>query len=143
MGAPLEKAAHDALAFFQRAVELNPNECPMGYGLALAYAQRGKRQWRKLSARCALILSIRRLYSAILATLGTCWGRSKPQSRHCEPVSGAPNFRPAFVFLAAASAQAGRIDEARAAAAEVMRIDPGFSLSTRLARAPYIDRKRR
>ena len=67
--------------------------------------------------------------------LGGERGRSRRPLRTC--VRRAPNFRPAFVFLAAASARAGRMDEARAAADEVSwRIDPAFSLSTWLARAP-------
>ena len=41
-----------------------------------------------------------------------------------------PDYVPAHVALAAAYASAGRVGEARSQAAEVMRIDPQFSLET-------------
>jgi adenylate cyclase len=40
-----------------------------------------------------------------------------------------PGYRPVFVWLAAAAAQLGRVDEARAAAAEVLRLQPDFTVS--------------
>jgi adenylate cyclase len=40
-----------------------------------------------------------------------------------------PGYRPVFVWLAAAAAQSGRDKEARAAAAEVLRLQPDFTIS--------------
>ena len=137
-----KKQPHDALASFRRAVELNPNECPFGYGLALTYARRGE----EAVAETERAMRLDPFHSpALFSHLGHArylLGQSEAAVealRTC--VRRAPNFRPAFVFLAAASARAGRMDEARAAADEVMRIDPAFSLSTWLARAPYVDRR--
>jgi hypothetical protein len=39
-----------------------------------------------------------------------------------------PNYLPAHYWLAACNVEQGRVDKARAEAAEVLRINPGFSL---------------
>jgi tetratricopeptide (TPR) repeat protein len=50
-----------------------------------------------------------------------------------------PNLLHAQLFLASAYSEAGREEEARAAAAEVLRISPNFSLEVMKQRAPNID----
>jgi adenylate cyclase len=48
-----------------------------------------------------------------------------------------PDYLPAHVFLAATYVLAGRQEQARAEAAEVMRIDPQFSLECYAKMIPY------
>jgi adenylate cyclase len=49
-------------------------------------------------------------------------------------------YRPVFVWLAAAAAQLGRDDEARAAAAEVLRLQPEFTITNWLQLLRLSDR---
>jgi adenylate cyclase len=46
-----------------------------------------------------------------------------------EAIHRAPNFRPPHLFLAATLSRLGRTEEARAEAAHVLRLDPGFTIS--------------
>jgi tetratricopeptide (TPR) repeat protein len=50
-----------------------------------------------------------------------------------------PNILPVHLLLTTAYSEAGREEEARAAAAEVLRISPNFSLEVMKQRAPYKD----
>jgi tetratricopeptide (TPR) repeat protein len=50
-----------------------------------------------------------------------------------------PNWLPVHLFLAGVYSEAGREGEARAAAAEVLRISPKFSLEVMKQRAPNTD----
>ena len=54
-------------------------------------------------------------------------------------ISRAPNILHAQLFLALAASEAGREEEARAAAAEVLRINPKFSLEVHRQRATIRD----
>ena len=51
-----------------------------------------------------------------------------------ECASRAPNFRVAHVYLAATHAQLGNIEQAAAEAAEVLRIDPKYTIEGTQAR---------
>ena len=55
-----------------------------------------------------------------------------------EFVSQAPNFRPGRAWLAATYAQLGRLEEARAEAAEVLRIYPGWTSSSIFRKGGYL-----
>jgi tetratricopeptide (TPR) repeat protein len=59
--------------------------------------------------------------------IGVNQGDALQSLRDC--VSLAPNYRPGHVFLAATYAQLGRLDEAKAEAAEVLRIDPDYKIA--------------
>jgi tetratricopeptide (TPR) repeat protein len=48
---------------------------------------------------------------------------------------------PAYRLLAATYAQLGRLKEARLAAAELLKINPDFSIGRYSARAPYLDKR--
>jgi adenylate cyclase len=118
----------DALAAYKRAVELNPNAVPFGLGVVLVCAGRSgdavaalERAMRLdpfhppvLSAHLGHALYMLGQYEAALGPLRAC-------------VAGAPDLRPAHVWLAAAAAQLGRATEARAAARELLRLEPGFT----------------
>ena len=54
------------------------------------------------------------------------YSQALPQLREC--TSRAPNLRRGHVWLAANLAQLGRLDEARAEAAEVLRIEPKYTI---------------
>jgi adenylate cyclase len=54
-------------------------------------------------------------------------------------ISRTPNVLPAQLILALAASEAGQEEEARAAAAEVLRINPKFSLAVWRQRVPYTD----
>ena len=57
-----------------------------------------------------------------------------------ECVSRAPDLRSGHLWLAVTYAQLGRLDDARAEAAEVLRIDPGCSIQGKMARI-YVFRR--
>ena len=71
-----------------------------------------------VAANYGFVLNTRERYMEALHPLRDC-------------VARAPNFRPGRVFLAAAYAQLGRLDEAKAEAAEVLRIDPDYKIGGR------------
>ena len=50
-----------------------------------------------------------------------------------------PNFWPAHIYLAASYVEMGQVEKARAEAAEVLKINPKFSLQYRKTRLPYKD----
>jgi adenylate cyclase len=54
------------------------------------------------------------------------YSQALPPMREC--TARAPNFRLGHVWLAATLAQLGQLDEARAEAAEVLRIDPKYTI---------------
>jgi adenylate cyclase len=47
-----------------------------------------------------------------------------------ELVSRAPNFRSGHIWLAASLAQMGLLEQAREQAAEVLRVDPSYTINT-------------
>jgi adenylate cyclase len=60
------------------------------------------------------------------------YSQALPLMREC--ASRAPNFRAAHVFLAATHAQLGNIEQAGAEAAEVLRIEPRYTIEGTQAR---------
>ena len=139
-----KKQLHDALVSFRRAVELNPNEYPFGYGHALTFAHRAEEAVTEIE-RAMRLDPFHFRSPALFSHLGHArymLGQSEAAVEALRTsVRRAPNFRPNFLWLAAASARLGRMDEARAAAAEVMRIEPEFCISTAMERVPYVDCK--
>jgi adenylate cyclase len=133
---------HDALAAFGRVLELNPNEVPYGYGDALTYAHRAEEAVEMIERAMRLDPFHPSVLFGHLGHALYMLGQDEAAAevlRTC--VRRAPHFRPGFFWLAAATARFGRIDEARLAAAEVMRIEPEFRISTFLGRTPYVDRR--
>jgi len=120
-----------AVAEFERAMALNPNftgsfgEVLLGAGDPV----------EALSGKCGWIRS-------------TCLGAWKPwgspticsgnMRRRCplsrEWATRTPNFRAPHVLLAATHAQLGNIEQARAEAAEVLRIEPKYTIEGTQAR---------
>jgi predicted Zn-dependent protease len=121
---------------------VNSNEAPHGYGNALTYAHRAEEAVAELERAMRLDPFHSPSLFSHLGHARYMLGQGEAAVEALRTsVRRAPNFRPNFLWLAAASARLGRMDEARAAAAEVMRIEPGFCVSTEMQRLPFVDGK--
>jgi adenylate cyclase len=118
-----------SVAAFEKAMALNPNFTDWRYGIALNRAGQ--------QARAAQVIETHMRYDpfyspAALGVLGLArymlkeYSQALPPLRDC--VSRAPGRREGHSWLAATLAQLGRLDEARAEAVEVLRIDPKFTI---------------
>ena len=124
-----------AIAEFERAMALNPNFTDWRFGNILLFAgdpvraiEAGQRHMRLdpfyvplAPGNLGLAHYMLRQYSQALPLLRECASR-------------APNFRAPHVFLAATYAQLGNIEQARAEAAEVLRIEPEYTIEGTQAR---------
>ncbi len=66
-------------------------------------------------------------------------GTVRTLTAYRDVVARNPDHLVACLMLAACYAETGRLEDARAAAAEVRRISPGFSLELPFHRSPYRD----
>src|SRR5262249_18003634 len=140
----LFKRQHDAaIAEFERAFALNPNFIDDRYALALTYAGQPARAIEVLDANMRLD-PLQPLFYAT-GWLGFAsymlkrYGEAVRLLREC--ASRLPNLQWPHVWLAAAYAQSGQLEEARAEAAEVLRINPGFTIESWKRLAVYKDPK--
>lgn len=125
------RGEHDAaVAALERASELNPNFVDWRFAATLALAGQ--------SARAIEIgLSYMRLdpfYQSFAAYhFGVAYYLAKDYTEACrllrEHVARTPNSRPGHGLLAASYAQLGETDLARAHAAKVLRIQPGYTIA--------------
>jgi adenylate cyclase len=122
---------HDAaIAAFERAILLNPNFTNWRFALSLVYAGEPLRAIEALASHT-------RLDPFYEPYAPSAWGlacymlkqyaEALPHLQEC--VSRAPNMRAGRVGLAATFAQLGRLDDARAQAAEVLRIEPSYTIN--------------
>jgi adenylate cyclase len=121
---------HDAaIAEFEKAMALNPNITDWRFAIALVYAGQ--------PARAIEILKTHMRLDPFHAPLAPHWlglahymlkqyAQALPPLREC--ASRAPNYRAARVWLAATYARLGQLEAARAEAAEVLRINPEFTI---------------
>ena len=124
------KRQHDAsIAAFERAIALNSNYVDWRFGAALIFAGEPRRAVDVLET----YMRLDPFYVPIGAgMLGWAYYMLKqytqalPMLRDC--VSRMPNFRSGHIFLASTYAQMGRLEEARAEAAEVLRITPEWTI---------------
>jgi adenylate cyclase len=126
------KRQHDAaIAEFERAFALNPNFIDYRYALALMYAGEPARALKVLEAIIRLdpfppsqTFGQMSMANYMLKRYGDAvhWCR--------ECISRQPMAQWPHVTLACAYAQSGQLEEARAAAAEVLRINPGFTIES-------------
>jgi adenylate cyclase len=133
------RGEHDAaIAAFERAMALNPNFMDWRFAEVLVLAGEPERA----------IAAVQRYmrFDPFYAPLAPGWlGRAHymlkqysaalAPSREC--AAQMPNVRLGNLGLAAAYAQLGRLDEARAEAAEVLRIDPKFTISRSARLLPF------
>ena len=114
---------------FEKAIALNPNFTDWRFGMTLLRAGEPARAIQVIEAH----MRHDPLYVPIAAgQLGLArymlkeYSQALPSLREC--ASRAPGMRVSHVWLAAGLAQLGRLDEAHAEAAEVLRIDPKFTI---------------
>jgi len=124
-----------AVAEFERAMALNPNFTDWRLGDVLMFAgdsaraiEAGERHMR-LDPFYAPIAP---LSLGLAHFMLRQYAQALPLMREC--ASRAPNFRAAHVFLAATHAQLGNIEQAAAEAAEVLRIEPKYTIEGTQAR---------
>jgi adenylate cyclase len=124
-----ERRHDESIAEFERVTALNPNHTDWRFATALVFAGEPARAIQVVDALIrldpfypplaphwlGLAQYMLKQYSEALLLLRECAAR-------------APNFRPVHAWLAATYAQLGRLDEARAEGAEVLRIDPDFTI---------------
>jgi adenylate cyclase len=130
----LHKGQHDAaIAEFERAFALNPNYIDHRYAQTLIYAGEPARAIEVLEAN----MRLDPFQPLLLYATGWLGQANYSLKRYGEAVrlfresaSGLPNLQWPHVMLAAAYAQSGQLEEARAEAAEVPRINPGFTIES-------------
>jgi adenylate cyclase len=132
-----------AITKLERAVTLNPNYAQgfMFLGQALAYAGRPQEAVPLLKKSMRLNPLSQKHTSMVLFRLGAAYGMMGRYEEGVSELKKALDIRPDFwaIHLALASfyIRLGREEEARAAAAEVLRIVPKFSLERFAKTAPY------
>jgi adenylate cyclase len=133
------KHQHEAsITAFERGNLLNSNDVAWRFGLALVFAGDSRRAIEVLEASMRLDPFYEATTSFFLGLAHYMlkqYEQALPLLREC--VSRSPNFRPAHVVLAATYARLGQLDEARAEAVEVLRIQPNYSIAVARLIAPF------
>jgi len=127
----LWKRQHDAaIAEFERAFALNPNYIDHRYALALMYAGEPARAIEVLEANLHLDP-----FQPLINATGNAGIANYMLKRYGEAVrllrevaTRRPNLQYPHVWLAGAYAQSAQLEEAKAEATEVLRINPGFTI---------------
>src|SRR5262249_14334219 len=125
---------------FEHAISLNPNFTDFSFGLVLTFAGYAARAVDVLQANVRLDPF---QPAARLGYLGHAYymleryAESLPPLREC--AARMSIFRIGHLWLAAAYAQANQIADAERAAAEVLRIEPGFTIDRWKCTAAYKD----
>jgi tetratricopeptide (TPR) repeat protein len=127
----LWKRQHDAsIAEFERAVALNPNDVDWRFSVALVYAGQPKRAIEVAETYMRLDPFHTPLASGFLGFAHYMLKQyAQALSLLRESVSRAPKLRPSYAWLAATHAQMMHSDEARAAAIEVLRLQPDYTIA--------------
>jgi adenylate cyclase len=141
----LLKRRHDAaIAEFKRAFALNPNFVDPRFAAALMFAGEPARAIEVLEANAHLDP----LQPNMFAFTGVMGWANYMLKRHGEAVhwlsecvSRLSSLQWPHLVLAAAYAQSGELEEARAQAAQVLRINPGFAIEGYKRLLPYKDPK--
>ena len=118
-----------SIAAFERANALNPNFVSWQFGWALVRAGDPRRAIDVINAYVRLDPFYAPFASAFLGLAHYMlkeYVQALPLLR--ESVSRSPNLRNGHALLAATYAQIGKLEEARAAVAEVMRIEPNYTI---------------
>jgi adenylate cyclase len=117
-------------AAFERAFALNPNLADGRYGNMLNHQGRAteaigfmKRIMRLDPFHSAVYFQYLGNAHYLIGEYDTAYALIKTGAQRM------PGYRPVFVWLAAAAAQSGRSEDARRAAAEVMRLQPDFTIA--------------
>jgi adenylate cyclase len=125
-----ERRHDDAVAEFRRAIELNPNLAAPRYGDVLVYAGHAAEAVDFLSKRAMRLDPF--FPPNVLGYLGHAYYTARQYVPAIEQLTAcsrrAPRFRPCRVWAPAAYAQAGRPEEARGEAAQVLQLQPEFTI---------------
>jgi adenylate cyclase len=138
------KRQHDAaIAEFERAFALNPNFIDSRFAMVLIYSGEPARAIKVLETNSRLDPFQQSLYSSGWMGLANYMLKRYSEAvrwfREC--ASRLPNRQIPHLFLASAYAQLGQLEEARAEAAEVLRINPRFTIEGFKRIAVYKDPK--
>jgi adenylate cyclase len=118
-----------SIAEYEKAIALNPNFTDWRFGTTLLRAGE--------PARAIQVIETHMRYDPlyvppVAGTLGMAWYFLKEYSEALpllrEFASRVPNLSQGHIWLAANLAQLGQLDEARAEAAEVLRLDPKYTI---------------
>jgi adenylate cyclase len=118
-----------SIAEFERAIVLNPNHVNWPFGVALVFSGDSRRAIDVIKDYVRLDPLHTPLASGILGFAHYMlkhYAQALPMLRDC--VSRAPNIRSGHVFLAATYAQMGQLEQALVEVAEVMRLDPNYTI---------------
>jgi adenylate cyclase len=139
----LFKRQHDAAILeFERAFALNPNFIDFRYAQALVYVGDPARAIEVLEAIIRLDPFPPSPTFGNMGFANYMLKRYRDAVHWCnEHISRQPIAQWSHVNLACAYAQLGQLEEARAAAAEVLRINPGFTIESAKRIDPYKDPK--
>ncbi|WP_421999969.1 adenylate/guanylate cyclase domain-containing protein [Reyranella sp.] len=132
---------HDeALTELDQAVDLDPNYA-QGHalrGMALMYGGRSREALVALAVAMRLDPHYPNILLHLVAQAHFSLGEDEPAVTHLlERIARNPNTDASRMFLAAAYGHLGRIDEARAAWAGLLEVNPAFSVVQREAVLPY------
>ena len=131
-----------ALAEMERAVALDPNEAWCQAGLAEVLSRVGRREEALVTAEKALHMKPL-MMDMHLTSVGTAYAVAGRYEEARAPLQRFliryPNRLDAHLMLAAVYSELGQAAEARAEAAEVLRLNPNFSLEVHKQRMPIKD----
>jgi adenylate cyclase len=131
----VRRREHDAaVAEFERTMALNPNFTDWRFAEVLAHAGHPARAIEAVEQHIRLdpfYVPLAPLWLGAAHYMLEQYPQALPPLREC--VSRAPNLRGGHERLAATYAQLGNLDKARAEAAEVLRIDPKWTIESRAA----------
>ncbi len=137
-----QRQYEQALAAMERAVALAPTEAGALAGLALTLSSMGRTEEARDAAAQALRLKPE-FADDHLASVGTAYAVGGRYEEARAPLQRIlrryPKFLPAHLMLAAVYSELGQAAEARAEAAEVLRLNPNFSLTVHQQRMPIKD----
>ena len=129
-----------ALAEFRRMIELNPNFA-QGYG-AMGLAQMYAGEPAEALKSIAIAMRLDPLYPSMLlhfhAQASFSLGDDKAAARHLvERIARAPGTDASRMLLAACYGHLGRAEDAKAAWAGLLEVNPNFSMTQRARVLPY------
>jgi adenylate cyclase len=136
----LWKRQHDAaIAEFERAFALNPNFIDHRFALALIYVGEPASAIKVLEANMRLDPFVQPIYSSAVMGLANYMLKHYGEAVRClrESALRLPTLQFFHHYLASAYAQLGQLEEARKEAAEVLRINPGFTIEGYKRILPY------
>jgi adenylate cyclase len=129
-----------AISEGKRAVELNPNSANAATFLGWTLRCAGKYEEALRELERALRLNPKNPTFALIHLGGTylVMGRNEEAIAACEKAVGLfPDVLTPYIFLAVAYSSEGRMDEARSAAAKIMKLQPNFSMKHYETIIPY------